>query len=196
MECIHLLCNLCNMLNILEAQTSKHWVAAKDGSGFSVRYYRKTRMNFLINPVLKVAIFCCDYNWLFSPWSRLLFLNFTKECFLTNCFLFVPERGTQPSAASPGSLPTPLAHLQSAHSRGGGAQALSFPPVCSIHPGYLPPPPPTQPPQLPQPPTPHMHLCPRALLTPEWMAELTSLPAASQSLQTWHKQKLRSVWKN
>lgn len=140
MDSINLFCNICSMLNILEAQTSKYWVDTKDGSGFSIICYTKTGTNFLVNTMLRVVIFCCDYNWLLSSWSHLLFLNFTKKCFLTNCFLFVPKRRTQPSAAFPGSLPTPLAHHQSAHFHGGGSQALSFPPVCSVHPGYLWPP--------------------------------------------------------
>lgn len=140
MDSINLFCNICSMLNILEAQTSKYWVDTKDGSGFSIICYTKTGTNFLVNTMLRVVIFCCDYNWLLSSWSHLLFLNFTTKCFLTNCFLFVPKRRTQPSAAFPGSLPTPLAHHQSAHFHGGGSQALSFPPVCSVHPGYLWPP--------------------------------------------------------
>ena len=118
-------------------------------------------------------------------------LNFTEECFLTNCFLFVPKRGTQPSAAFPGSLPTPLAHHQSAHFHGGGSQALSFPPVCSVHPGYL------WPPATAAPTAPHSRHgpLPQSSPDPRMDDQVESLPAASQSLQTWHKQNLRSIKK-
>ena len=62
MDSINLFCNICSMLNILEAQTSKYWVDTKDGSGFSIICYTKTGTNFLVNTMLRVVIFCCDYN--------------------------------------------------------------------------------------------------------------------------------------
>ena len=62
MDSINLFCNICSMLNIIEAQTTKYWVDAKDGLVFSIRCYRKTGTNFLVNTMLRVVIVCCDYN--------------------------------------------------------------------------------------------------------------------------------------
>lgn len=152
MENIIPFCNICNMLNIK----------------------KKTRSSDI--KIVRVVVFCCDYL-IFPSWSLLIFLNFTKECFLTDCFLFVHKRGTQPSARSPD--PPLKCWLRQWWPAG--------PPLSScLH--WLPR---WRPPPIPQPiehRAPHTRVCPRALSQPQVGRPRWHLYLMPQPLQTYHDQ--------